>query len=151
MKKLFLIGIVIILILVCCSCNSENTFVEGSLLYDLGAKSFENIEKVGFWHEEYQGDYEEKIEITKNEDIEILCNYNYSSDYPSDELHKLFVFPTNSLYVTIDEVEYQLVLSENSELTTVPNNNFNKARTYKAEKGKGFTNDVWQRLIQNYQ
>ena len=140
-----------ILIFACCSCASQNTFAEGNLLYDLGAKSFADIEKVGFWYKEYQGDYEEKIEITKNEDIEILCNYSYSSDYPRDELHKLFVFPTNSLYVTIDGVEYQLVLRENGELTTVPNNNFSKARTYKAEKGKGFTNDVWQRLIQNQQ
>ncbi len=120
-------------------------------MYDLGAESFEDIEKVGFRHEEYQGDYEDKIEITKNEDIEILCNYSYSSDYPSEELHKLSVFPTNSLYVTVDGVEYQLVLGENGELTTVPNNNFNEALIYKAKKGKGFTNDAWQQLIQNYQ
>ena len=77
MKKISLFLMSIALILVLCSCGQKNTFVEGNLLYDLGAESFEDIQKVGFWYEAYQGDYEEKIEMTQKDDIEILFDYMY--------------------------------------------------------------------------
>ena len=151
MKKIALMLMIVVLIFVCCSCGEEHAFVEGNLLYDLGAKSFEDIEKVGFWYEEYQGDYENKIEITQKKDIELLLNYKYSSDYPADKLHELFIYPTNSIYVTIKGIEYQLCLGEGGALTTVPSNNMNRTRTYTTEKGKGFTDSVWEQIIQKYQ
>ncbi len=150
MKKIFLIFMTIVLILICCSCGEESTFVDGNLLYDLGAESFENIEKVEFMYEEYEGYYSDKLEITDKEDIEILCNYMYSSDYPSDKLHELFIFPNNGFYITIGGVQYQLFLSDDGNLTTVPNNNLNKARIYKVENGKGFIKDVCEQLIKKY-
>ena len=56
MKKILFILMTVVLVLVCCSCGENNAFEEGNLLYDLGAKSFEDIEKVEFLYEEYQGD-----------------------------------------------------------------------------------------------
>ncbi len=148
MKKIRLILMTIVLILACSSCGEKNTFVEGSLLYDLGAKSFEDIEKVEFLYEEYQGDYEQKPVITQKKDIELLLNYKYSSKYPSDKLDELFIYPTNSIYVTIRGVQYQLCLGDDGSLTTVPGN---KSWTYKAEQDKGITNSVWEEFIRKYQ
>ena len=151
MKKFSLILMTIVLILVCCSCGQKNNFVEGNLLYDLGAESFKDIQKVGFWYEAYQGDYEEKIEITQKDDIEILSDYMYSSDYPDNKLHELYVFPTNSIYVTINDIEYQLYLGEEGALTVVPRNGLSIGmRTYSAKEGKGFNSEVWKRLIEKY-
>ncbi len=147
MKKISLILMTIVLILVCCTCGEESTFVEGNLLYDLGAKSFDDIEKVEFLYKEYQGDYEEKPVITQKKDIELLLNYKYSSKYPSDKLHELFIYPTNSIYVTINGVQYQLCLGDDGSLTTVPGN---KSWTYKAEQGEGITNSIWGEFIQKY-
>ena len=141
----------IALIVICCSCGRKNTFVQGNLLYDLGAESFEDIQKVGFWYEAYQGDYEEKIIITQKEDIEILFDYTYSSDYPDNKLHELFVFPTNSIYVTISDVEYQLYLGEEGALTVVPGNNLSIGmHTYSTQEGKGLNSEAWEQLIQKY-
>ncbi len=151
MKKFFLILISIVLIFSCCSCGEKTAFVEGNLLFDLGAKSFDDIKKVEFLYEEYQGDFEEKLEITQRNDIEILCDYTYYSDYPSDKLHEIFVFPSDSIYVNIGDVQYQLFLGEDGVLIIVPSNNTNKARTYKTEMGKGFTDSVWKLLIKKYQ
>ncbi len=151
MKKISLFLMSIALILVLCSCGQKNTFVEGNLLYDLGAESFEDIQKVGFWYEAYQGDCEEKIEITQKDDIEILFDYMYSSDYPENKLHELFLFPTNSIYVTISDVEYQLYLGKEGALTVVPRTNLSIGmRTYNAQEGKGFNSEVWKELIQKY-
>ena len=52
MKKILLVLMMIVLILTCCSCGEKNTFVEGNLLYDLGARSFNDIEKVEFLYKE---------------------------------------------------------------------------------------------------
>lgn len=151
MKKILLILMAIVLILAFCSCGQENTFVEGNLLYDLGAESFEDIQKVGFWYKAYQGDYEEKIEITQKNDIEILFDYMYSSDYPDNKLYELFVFPTNSIYVTISDVEYRLCLGDEGALTVVPRNGLSIGRrTYSAKEGKGFNSEVWKQLIEKY-
>ena len=151
MKKILFILMTLLIILACCSCGEATTFTEGQLLFDLGAESFDDIEKVGFWYKEYQGDYENKIEITRKKDIALLCDYVYSSDYPTDQLHELFVFPTNSVYVTIQGVEYQLCLGEGGALTTVLSHHMNRTRTYTAAEGKGFTDSVWEQLIQTYQ
>ena len=149
MKKILLVLLVFVLTMAFCSCSKENTFVEGNLLYDLGAKSFEDIEKVEFWHKEYQGTYEEKVEITEKQDIEVLCDYTYSSVYPRDKLHELLVFPTNSIYVTINGVQHRLFLGDDGSLTTVLVDNMYNT-TYKAEEGKGITTSVWKEFIEKY-
>lgn len=145
------IVLVIVLISVCCSCGEKPVFTEGNLLYDLGAESIDDIEKVEFLYEEYQRSSDEKIRITDKEDIEILCNYTYASDFPSDKVHELLVYPNDSIYVTVKGVEYWIDLDESGELRTVPGNYISKARIYKAEKGKRITRSVWKRLIEKYQ
>jgi len=147
MKKLCCFLMLSVLILTCCSCGEQNTFVEGNLLYDLGAKSFDDIEKVEFLYKEYQGDYEEKLVITQEKDIELLLDYKYSSVYPGDKLHELFIYPTNSIYVTINGIQHQLCLGDDGSLTTVPGN---KSWTYKAGQGEGITNQIWEEMIEKY-
>ncbi len=143
--------LIIVLISVCCSCGEKPVFAEGNLLYDLGAESIDDIEKVEFLYKEYQRSSDEKIRITDKKDIEILCNYTYVSDFPSDKVQELLVYPNDSVYVTVKGVEYQINLDENGELRTVPGNYISKTRIYKAEKGKSITRSVWQGLIEKYQ
>ena len=151
MKKIFFILITIFSILVCCSCGKTTSFVEGNLLYDLGAKSFDDIEKVEFLFEEYQGVYEENLVITQKEDIELFSHYIYSSNWPEDKLHELLVYPNNSIYVTVNGVQYHLCFGDDGSLTTVLGSNMTKTLTYKAEQGKGITSSVWKEFIQKYQ
>ena len=149
-NKMLFILLAIILTFVCCSCASENSFVEGNLLYDLGAKSLDDVEKVEFLYKEKFVDVENRPEITEHEDISILCNYTYASDCPKDMYAVLFAFPNDSFYVTINNSQYQLYLHEDGALTIVPNDN-TTARTYTAEEGKGFTYEKFKELIQKYQ
>lgn len=153
MKKILLVLISAVLILGCCSCTEKttkkeenNTFVKDNLLYDLGAKSLDDIEKVEFLYKEYQGDYDEKLEITDKEDIKILSDYTFYGEYEG-ELHELFVYPTNSIFITVNGVQQQLVLGDDGSLTTVPGN---RQHTYKVKDGKGVTKEIWQSWIEKY-
>lgn len=150
MKKSLCILMTVFLTLVCMSCGENTSFVEGNLLYDLGAESFDDIEKVEFLFEEYQGDYEEKPVITQKEDIELLGKYIYSSDWPGDKLHELLIYPNNSIFLTVNGVQYKLCFGDDGSLTTVPGNNITKALTYKAQEGKGITDSVWKEFIEKY-
>ena len=147
MKKHLTLLIAVVLILIGCSCR-EN---EGDLLSDLGAKSFDSIEKVEFLYEEYQRGPEEKLVINQTKDIELLCDYVYDSDWPDDQLHELFVYPNNSIYITVGGIQYSLHLADDGSLTTVPNSNNTKAKTYRAKEGKGINEDVWRELVAKYQ
>ena len=129
--------------------GGKNSFVEGNLLYDLGAQSLDDVEMVELQYKENVADIENRPEITDYEDVSIFCNYTYDSDYPKDQWHVILAFPNDSFYVTIGDVQYQLYLHEDGALTIVPNAQ-STARTYKAEDGQGFTYDKFQELIQKY-
>lgn len=128
---------------------TKNSFVEGNLLYDLGAQSLDDIETIEFQYKENVADMENRPEITDYEDISVFCHYTYDSDYPKDQWHVILAFPNDSFYVTIGDAQYQLYLHEDGALTIVPNAQ-STARTYKAEDGQGFTHDKFQELIQKY-
>lgn len=151
MKRWLCLMMAGVLLFACCSCSEKKAFTEDHLLFDLGATSFEDVKEVTFLYEDYQGDVEDRPAITQKNDIKILCEYAYVADYPSDRLHELFVFPTNSLYVTVGDISYQLHVGEDGSLTTVPNEHMDKARTYKPQKGQGFSAPVWEQLVQTYQ
>lgn len=150
MKKFLLVLMTVVFGLSCCSCAEKTNFAQGDLLYDLGAESLEDIEKVEFWYKEYIGDYEEKIQITEIKDMEKLCQYTYYSEYPADKIHELYIFPNDYIFVTVDGMEYQLCLGEDGSLSVVPSNS-NIRGIYKAKNGKGFTDSAWQKLIQKYE
>lgn len=131
--------------------SKNNAFVENSLLYDLGAESYADIQKVEFNFEEnalYTGN---NIEITEQKDIKILSDYTYTYDWPSDKLNEIFVYPNNSIYITVNGNNYQLFLHDDRSLTVVaPLQESTFRRTYKASDGKGITDAVWLKFIKNY-
>ena len=129
--------------------GGKNSFVEGNLLYDLGAQSLDDVEMVELQYKENVADIGNRPEITDYEDISVFCHYTYDSDYPKDQWHVILAFPNDSFYVTIGDMQYQLYLHEDGALTIVPNAQ-STARTYKAEDGQGFTHDKFQELIQKY-
>lgn len=158
MKKVLSILMITVLVFFCYSCGEKPVFEKGNLLYDLGAESFNDIEKVEILIEDYEAVFEDgqsypepRFEITESDEIEeILSNYVYSSDYPEDKLNEIFVFPADNIYVTIGGIEYQLYVGDDYSLTTVPRENIDKACTYKAENGKGLNASLWEQLIKSY-
>lgn len=150
MKKTFLFLTAVVLLLVCSACRQTVGFAKGNLLYDLGAKSFEDIEKVEFLYKEYKSYYGEKLEITQKEDIEILYNYKYSQEYPANKLHELYIYPSNSIFVTVNGKKYEFYLGKDASLTVVPSNSVSSARTYKAKDDNGFNEETWKKLIEKY-
>lgn len=150
MKKTFLFLTAVVLLLVCSACRQTVGFAKGNLLYDLGAKSFEDIEKVEFLYKEYQCNYGEKLEITQKEDVETLRNYKYLQVCPANELNELYIYPSNIIYVTVNGKKYELYLGKDASLTVVLSNSVSSARTYKAKDDNGFNEETWEKLIEKY-
>lgn len=152
-RKAIIILMTAFLLFTLCACGEKTTkteetnlFKEGNLLFDLGAKSLDDIEKVEFLYEDFVAYSGENLEITDKEDIKILCDYTFYGEYEG-ELHELFVFPTNSIYITVNGAQHQVRLGDDGSLTTVPGN---RQHTYKAEDGKGVTKEIWQSWIEKY-
>ncbi len=113
MKKTLSIIICCFILLALCSCATANTdFKEGSLLFDMGATSFDSIDSCKIIDD---GPIPEVI-LDKAE-YEAFAKYRYKSDYPSEKLHELIVFPTNKLFnITIEGKTFALYLMENGDI-----------------------------------
>lgn len=142
--------VAVITVSVCFLTNpvSKNTFTKNNLLYDLGAESYDDIEKVEFMFDEYDNYTGELFKITKLKDIEKLGDYTYSYDWPDDKLHEILVYPNNRICITINDKETSLFLHDDGSLTLLPPESPQK--TYKAKNGKGITDSVWNDFIKNY-
>ena len=149
MKKIIAIILIIILNLSLCGCSGKEKITEDSLLYLCGAKTIQDIEKIEFIHQDYQNYQEGEIEITQTQDFEIFKYYKYQSDFPSDRVHELHLYPTNRFTITVNEEIYRFYLQDNGSLTYIPTDN-TAPKTYTAENNRGITKQKFNELIVEY-
>lgn len=122
----------------------KTTFLEGNLLFDLGAESFKDIESI-----ELIGG----CKITDEEDIELFSHYSYSPDYPKDKLDGLKINTGNSVILYIDGNRYPLCLSDEGCLIFFTDDQItiSKAKIYEAQNKKGITISILEKWREKYQ
>ncbi len=150
MKKIFCF-ILILNILFLSSCTANKVLSEGQLLYDCGAESSADVQKYEFIYEgydEYNGD--NQLVITDESDQALFSHYEYVSDWPSEQLHELYLFPSNTFTITVNDQAFTFYLSEDGSLTSVPSANVSGRKTYQAEKKYRITEDKLNELIAKY-
>ncbi len=151
MKKITTILLVFIFSLSLCACSQNEQLTEDSLLYFCGAKTTQDVTKIEFIHEDYQYYHEGKIEITEKEDFDIFKYYKYQSDFPSDRLHELYIFPTNAFTLTVNGKSYSFYLHDDGSLTYIPTGNGESGpKTYTANKNHSITNKQFSKWIIKY-
>lgn len=149
MKKICLLATAFILILSLCSCGSPDVSLkEGQLLYDYGAVTVDDVLKYEFLYEGYQGDPENKIEITDENDFAVFTHYTYVSDLPTEQFHEIFVFPSNTFTITISGNAYDFYLHDDGSLTYIPGSGW--AKTYQADESHRISQQTLNEWITKY-
>ncbi len=148
MKKILLLVVCFFVSIALCSCanpiDADKDFVEGSLLFDMGADSIESIEYCKIIDD---GDIPEIF--VGEEDFDLFSKYRYKSDYPTDKLHELMVFPTNKLInISIDGKEFALYIMENGDIGVQISEDGYKL--YEADKNNQITPKKYDKLVSKY-
>jgi len=144
---LFVIGFVLIIILCCCGnpTVANNDFVEGSLLFDMGANSMDDIEYCKIIDDGVVPEI-----IIDESDFDLFAKYRYNGNYPSDKLHELIVFPTNKLInISIDEKVFALYVMEDGNIG-VRISEEEGFKVYQADKKNQITSDKYDKLVKKY-
>ena len=149
MKRKLLFVTFFVLIITLCGCGNltvaNNDFVEGSLLFDMGANSIDDIDYCKIIDD---GPIPE-IFIDK-EDFNLFAKYRYKGDYPSDKLHELLVFPTNKpINISIDEKVFALYVMEDGNIG-VRISEEEGFKVYQADKENQITSDKYYNLVKKY-
>lgn len=144
---LFVIGFVFIITLCCCENHivENNDFVEGSLLFDMGANSMEDIEYCEIIDE---GAIPEIF--IGEDDFKLFTKYQYKSDYPFDKLHELIVFPKNKrMIICVNGNVFALYLMEDGNIG-VRISEEEGFKLYQADKKHKITSDKYDELVKKY-
>lgn len=149
MKRILLFVTFFVLIITLCGCGNltvaNNDFVEGYLLFDMGANSIDDIDYCKIIDD---GPIPE-IFIDK-EDFNLFAKYRYKGNYPSDKLHELIVFPTNKLInISIDEKMFALYVMEDGNIG-VRISEEEGFKVYQADKENQITSDKYYNLVKKY-
>lgn len=133
MKKVFSLVLIFLLVIALASCETKSGIVEGSILFDCGAASLEDIESFNILDAD-------STKITKAEDIEMLCHYMYVGELPAEELPELLSFPkTKRLSITINGKPHTLYLRDDGTLTVLSEGEGYK--TYQADEEYRITSE----------
>ena len=149
MKRILLFVTAFVVIITLCGCVNltvaGNDFAEGSLLFDMGANSIDDI------------DYCKIIDdgaipeiFIEQDDFDLFAKYRYKDDYPSDKLHELMVFPTNKLInISVDEKVFGLYVMEDGNIG-VRISEEEGFKVYQADKENQITSDKYYNLVKKY-
>ena len=149
MKRILLLAIGFGLIIILCCCGNptvaNNDFVEGSLLFDMGANSMDDIEYCKIIDDGVVPEI-----IIDESDFDLFAKYRYNGNYPSDKLHELIVFPTNKLInISIDEKVFALYVMEDGNIG-VRISEEEGFKVYQADKKNQITSDKYDKLVKKY-
>ena len=148
LKKILLFVTCFFIFITLCSCGNHTDvnedFVEGSLLFDIGASSIENVE----WCKIINDGTIPEIFIGED-DFSLFAKYRFKSDYPFDKLHELLVFPKNKLInICIDGKEFALYLMEDGNIgVRISEEGF---KLYQADKNNQITPEKYDNLVNEY-
>lgn len=149
MKKALIIIIGFLITVALCGCGnrvlSSDDFAEGSLLFDMGASSTESIEQCTLIDDGAVPEI-----LLPKEEYNLFAKYRYESDYPSDKLHELMVFPTNKLInMSVDGNNYALYLRNDGSIG-VKLSEKEGFKLYQADKSNRITPEKYEKLVKEY-
>ena len=149
MKKALIVIIGFFLIAALCGCGSRalssDDFAEGSLLFDMGAGSAESIEQCTIIDDGAVSEI-----LLPKEEYGLFAKYRYESDYPSDKVHELMVFPTNKLInISVGGNNYVLYLRENGSIGAKLSEEAG-FKLYQADVSNRITPEKFKSLVNKY-
>ena len=147
LKKLLLF--VFLLAVTLCGCGnralSSDDFAEGSLLFDMGAGSAESIEQCTIIDDGAVPEI-----LLPKEEYNLFAKYRYKSDYPSDKLHELMVFPTNKLInISVGGNNYVLYLRKDGSIGAKLSEEAG-FKLYQADVSNRITPEKYEKLVKKY-
>ena len=147
LKKLLLF--VFLLAVTLCGCGnralSSDDFADGSLLFDMGAGSAESIEQCTLIDDGAVPEI-----LLPKEEYNLFAKYRYESDYPSDKLHELMVFPTNKLInISVGGNNYVLYLRKDGSIGAKLSEEAG-FKLYQADVSNRITPEKYEKLIKKY-
>ena len=124
--------------------NVNEDFMEGSLLYDLGATSIESIESCRLIDD---GPVAE-VYIGK-EDFDMFAKYRYIEDFsPIDKIHEVLVWPKNQrISIIINGTWFTLYLPEDGRIVVQASGCF---KVYQADEKSRITHEKFEELVKKY-
>ncbi len=119
-------------------------FVEGSLLYDLGATSIESIESCRLIDD---GPVAE-VYIGK-EDFDIFAKYRYVENFnPKDKIHEVLSWPDNQrISIIVNGAWFTLYLPEDGRIVVQVSGSF---KVYQADENNRITHEKFEELVRKY-
>ena len=119
-------------------------FVEGSLLYDLGATSIESIESCRLLDD---GPVAE-VFIGK-EDFDIFAKYRFVENFnPKDKIHEVLLWPKNQrISIIINGDWFTLYLPEDGRIVVQVSGSF---KVYQADENNRITHEKFEELVRKY-
>ena len=119
-------------------------FVEGSLLYDLGATSIESIESCRLLDD---GPVAE-VFIGK-EDFDIFAKYRFVENFnPKDKIHEVLLWPKNQrISIIINGNWFTLYLPEDGRIVVQVSGSF---KVYQADENNRITHEKFEELVRKY-
>ena len=149
MKRVLLVITVFFIIVTLCCCGNptvtNNDFVEGSLLFDIGANSIDDIEYC-----EIIDDGAIPEIFIGEDDFNLFAKYRYKSNYPSDKLHELIVFPKNKrMIICVNGNVFALYIMEDGNIG-VQISEEEGFKLYQADKKNQITSDKYDKLVKKY-
>ena len=120
-------------------------FIEGSLLFDMGANSIENVEYCKIIDEDSVTEI-----LVEEEEFNLFAKYRYKEVYPLDKLHELTVFPNNKrINISIEGDVFVLYLMEDASIVVniIEEEGY---RLYAAEKEYQITSEKYDDLVKEY-
>ena len=149
MKKALIVIIGFFLIAALCGCGSHalssDDFAEGFLLFDMGAGSAESIEQCTIIDDGAVPEI-----LLPEEEYNLFAKYRYKSDYPSDKLHELMVFPTNKpINISVGGNNYVLYLREDGSIGAKLSEEAG-FKLYQADVSNRITPEKYKMLVKKY-
>ncbi len=115
------------------------------MLFDMGANSIEDVESCTIIDDGAVPEI-----IIGEDDFDLFAKYRYKSDYPSDKLHELMVFPTNKpINISIAGKKFILYLMEDGNIC-VRISEGGSFKLYQADKNNQITPEKYDELVNKY-
>ena len=112
MKKAILLTLILTVICTLSACTSTPSFREGTLLYDCGITSLEDIDISTIMYDETG-----EVEITDKEDLIPLTQYEYEGVCPAETLSQLILFPaTKRISVSFNDKTQKIFIMEDGTI-----------------------------------
>lgn len=147
MKKVLLLILIFIIFFAFCSCGNTPSIEEGTLLYDCGIKSIDDIDKCVIVYD----DPDNPVKVTDFNDLLSLVYYKDSGACPSELLPEVMLFPgPKRINITFGDKSCWFFLMEDGTIVTPVGSTHEYIWLYKASEENILTLEKIEEICEKY-